>query len=433
MLLGENISMAVGSLKTNKLRSFLTMLGIIIGIAAVIAIFTVGNSLQLSVSETMQSIGANDIYVQVVSRADDEDENASSDSSDVDGIQFAKRSTDADMTDSDYITDDMLQGLSDYMGNTIKAINVSKQAGSVDVRQGEHETKASLLGTSVGYFVTNSPSIQAGNFFSQQDFDDHRRVALVEQDLVDDMFDGDADAAIGQEIDVTVNDVRYPVTIIGVYKNDSQAGMMMFGMNQTTVYMPLGTVNEMLRSDGEYQSFQIIAAVGQTPADLSDRVEEYFTPYYRNNVNYKVTAVTFGSLLNMLYKLLGTITSAISLIAGIALLVGGIGVMNIMLVSVTERTREIGTRKALGARNSSIRMQFIVEAMIICLIGGIIGVILGILLGVAASNYLGYPARPSITGIVIALVFSMAIGLFFGYFPANKAAKMNPIDALRYE
>ena len=107
--------------------------------------------------------------------------------------------------------------------------------------------------------------------------------------------------------------------------------------------------------------------------------------------------------------------------------------MNIMLVSVTERTREIGTRKALGAKNSSIRAQFIVEAMIICLIGGALGVVVGIGLGVFASNLLGYPARPSIPGIIIALLFSMSIGLFFGYFPANKAAKMNPIDALRYE
>ena len=107
--------------------------------------------------------------------------------------------------------------------------------------------------------------------------------------------------------------------------------------------------------------------------------------------------------------------------------------MNIMLVSVTERTREIGTRKALGAKNSSIRAQFIVEAMIICLIGGIIGVILGIVFGSVLSSALGYPAKPNVTGIIIALIFSMSIGLFFGYYPANKAAKMNPIDALRYE
>ena len=132
-------------------------------------------------------------------------------------------------------------------------------------------------------------------------------------------------------------------------------------------------------------------------------------------------------------EMMGTITTAVSVIAGIALLVGGIGVMNIMLVSITERTREIGTRKALGATNANIRTQFIVEAMIMCLIGGIIGIICGILLGSLGAKILGYAASPSISSIIVSLGFSLAIGIFFGYYPANKAAKMNPIDALRYE
>ena len=140
-----------------------------------------------------------------------------------------------------------------------------------------------------------------------------------------------------------------------------------------------------------------------------------------------------SSMLSMLTTMLGTITTAISIVAGIALIVGGIGVMNIMLVSITERTKEIGTRKALGAKNSSIRTQFIVEAMIICLIGGFFGVIVGVGGGMIASHILGYPAKPSISAIIISLIFSMIIGVFFGYYPANKAAKMNPIDALRYE
>ena len=131
--------------------------------------------------------------------------------------------------------------------------------------------------------------------------------------------------------------------------------------------------------------------------------------------------------------MLSTITTAIAVIAGIALLVGGIGVMNIMLVSITERTREIGTRKALGAPNSSIRLQFIVESIVICLIGGILGIILGVILGISFANFLGTAAVPSVESIIISLSFSMAIGVFFGYYPANKAAKMDPIDALRYE
>ena len=131
--------------------------------------------------------------------------------------------------------------------------------------------------------------------------------------------------------------------------------------------------------------------------------------------------------------MMGTVQIAIAVIAAISLLVGGIGVMNIMLVSVTERTREIGTRKALGAKNSAIRMQFIVESVIICLIGGLIGIAVGMALGYGGAKLLGFPATPSLSAILIAVGFSMAIGIFFGYYPANKAAKLDPIEALRYE
>ena len=138
-------------------------------------------------------------------------------------------------------------------------------------------------------------------------------------------------------------------------------------------------------------------------------------------------------MLEELTKMMGTISTAISIIAGIALLVGGIGVMNIMLVSISERTREIGIRKALGATNSSIRLQFIIEAMVLCIIGGIIGIIIGVTGGSIAANAMDAEAHASIASIVESVGFSMAIGLFFGYYPANKAAKMNPIDALTYE
>lgn len=209
---------------------------------------------------------------------------------------------------------------------------------------------------------------------------------------------------------------------------------MMGGDPATNLYIPLKTaMNFNNENTDTYQYLQIVTKVGTDGDELAAKLKSFFEPYYRNNRNYEISTFTLESMTSMLTQMLSTITIAISVIAGIALLVGGIGVMNIMLVSITERTREIGTRKALGATNASIRMQFIIEAMIICLIGGIFGIILGIGGGSFASKLLGYPAEPSIKSIVISIVFSMSIGVFFGYYPANKAAKMNPIDALRYE
>ena len=151
------------------------------------------------------------------------------------------------------------------------------------------------------------------------------------------------------------------------------------------------------------------------------------------NKDYQITTTTMESMTESMNEMIQTVSIAIAFIAGISLLVGGIGVMNIMLVSITERTREIGTRKALGAKNSFIKLQFITESVILCLVGGIFGIILGFTLGAVAASFLGYTAAVPVTAILTAVGFSMAIGIFFGYYPANKAAKLNPIDALRYE
>ena len=155
--------------------------------------------------------------------------------------------------------------------------------------------------------------------------------------------------------------------------------------------------------------------------------------FYAKNEDYKITSRTMSSLTESMSDTIGTVSIAIAFIAGISLLVGGIGVMNIMLVSITERTREIGTRKALGAKNSSIRLQFIIEAMILCLIGGILGILLGFGLGSIAASVMGYTAAAPVAAILGAVAFSMIIGVFFGFYPANRAARMDPIEALRYE
>lgn len=413
------------------MRALLTMLGIIIGIGAVIAIFTVGNSLTISVEESLQSMGSNDVYVTVSQRNQEHDYSLL-----IDGVEYEVSDNDAEMTDTDYITGDMIHEMYERFQDDIYAINISHSAGSGTAQVADQTARVSLTGTSVGYFITSPIDIVAGTMFSALDYNNQNMVCLIESGLVDDLFGGDSKAAVGSEIEVELEESNISLTIVGVYESASASGMgsmSMFGFGGSTVYLPLKTAMAIDHAKDQYSVIRVSSAVGVDTEQLSKNIKSFYEPYYRNNTDFEVTVMTLESMIAMLTSLLDTITLAISIVAGIALLVGGIGVMNIMLVSVTERTREIGTRKALGAKNSSIRAQFIVEAIIICLIGGILGLILGITAGVMLSNYLGYPAMPSIGGIVVSLVFSMGIGLFFGYFPANKAAQMNPIDALRYE
>ena len=168
-------------------------------------------------------------------------------------------------------------------------------------------------------------------------------------------------------------------------------------------------------------------------AAMARDVQDFLNRYYAKNEDYSVFAMAMSTMVESMSTIMNTLSIAISVIAGISLLVGGIGVMNIMLVSVTERTREIGTRKALGATNNDIRIQFVVESIIVCLIGGIIGIIVGTILGYVGSSLISEPCYPTFGYIALAVGFSMAIGVFFGYYPANKAARLDPIEALRYE
>ena len=434
MLLKENILLALRSLKSNKMRAFLTMLGIIIGVSAVIAILTVGNSITKNVTSMMQGLGANDVFIAVQERKESTETEDEIRTLKVDGLNFGKTSSSAKMQQSDYITTEMIQSMCDEFKDEIYAVNIYDQLGNASVAYEGKKASNSIVGTSVGFYLSNSVNVVEGTMFSASDFEEGKNTCLIPTYTATRLFGKNYKDAIGREITAETSYGDVLLTVIGVYKTNGRNGMMMqMGTNIHSTYVPLKTAMALDHSSGQYSFFQISAKEGINPNSLKTLVKSFLDPYFRNNAHYSVAVITYENILNMFYKLLGMITLAISIIAGIALLVGGIGVMNIMLVSVTERTREIGTRKALGARNSSIRAQFIVEAVIICLIGGIIGVVFGILMGNVASYFLGYPADPPILGIVISLGVSSAVGLFFGYFPANKAARLNPIEALRYE
>ena len=217
------------------------------------------------------------------------------------------------------------------------------------------------------------------------------------------------------------------------YNSDGTTTTSTDELQTTTMYLPIDTAKNINHSFDGYSSFTVVSSSQENTSKFLTETKNFFASYYTRNNSYTITASNMESMIESMTSMVSTISVAISIIAGISLLVGGIGVMNIMMVSITERTREIGTRKALGATNRSIRLQFIIEAMIICLIGGIIGVIVGVSLGSLGAKILGYDASPDTFIILGAVAFSMCIGVFFGYYPANKAAKLNPVEALRYE
>jgi len=341
------------------------------------------------------------------------------------------------MSDSDLISDKMLEKTQDNFGERIKAIGLSESVGSGTAKEGSKYAYVDVVGNNQGSMDSEDLEILAGNTFGTREYQDGRKVALVSDYFVNNMFAGDTSKAIGQKISVVLNKRYYTYEVIGVYKyDDSSYGFSSKSEEDTTtkLYIPLATAKAQTHNNSGYSQVTIIASSGADATQLSDDIVNYINgKFYRSNSHYEVTSFTMQSIIEQMNSMLGTISLAISFIAGISLLVGGIGVMNIMLVSITERTREIGTRKALGATNSSIRTQFIVESIVLCCVGGLIGIIIGIIIGFIACKAMKYDGSVSALSIIFSFAFSAAIGTFFGYYPANKAAKMNPIDALRYE
>ncbi|MCR5301016.1 MAG: ABC transporter permease [Lachnospiraceae bacterium] len=431
MLLGENIAMAFSAILSNKMRSFLTMLGIIIGIGAVIAIETVGNSVTQTFSDSMTSMGATNIVVGVTQRKEEKVKGSES------GLEFEGRRNEKIPEESDFIQDYMIEEFEKKFANDIEYVMMSEKLGSGTISVGGNTAKVSVEGGNETYITNQKLELVAGREIGDKALKGGKSACLISDYAVDKLFKTENYShAVGKTVEVISGQKFYDFTIVGVYQL-SDTGLL-FGGNadrETTLYTTLGCVKKHSHIQG-YPNFTVVksADMSKDTKEFRSEIQIFFDRYYHTNRIFEVTTSSFESMLEELTKTMSTISTAISIIAGIALLVGGIGVMNIMLVSISERTREIGTRKALGATNSSIRLQFIIEAMVLCIIGGIIGILIGVTGGaLAATQLMDAEARPSISSILTSVGFSMAIGLFFGYYPANKAAKMNPIDALTYE
>ena len=437
----ENIKEAVTSIFSNKMRSILTMLGIIIGISAVITITTIGSSIQTTLTSTLNSLGGNTVQVYVSARYPDNDEDWAT-------WEYP------DMEASDYVTQEMINELMETYPDEINGVVANEYLGDGQVRQDkEMYANVSVQGVTPEYVDFTKLKILSGRNLTAEDGNGRKNVCLVADTMAAQYFGGDN--PIGQQIAYTGSDGSiYNFTIVGVYEYN----VALFGKvdvsvpekdRSTNLYIPVQTCLKLQgKNQTGYESFNLVvnplADINQANAD----VESFFEEKYADNKNFEVSTYNMSSDLGMINTVINVITIAVSGIALISLIVGGVGVMNIMLVSITERTREIGVRMALGAKRSTIRMQFVIEAIVLCIFGGIIGILIGILngflLGKVAefviqnmySDYAGYiimSVRPSVQAILLSLFFSMLTGVFFGYYPANKASKMEVIDALRYE
>lgn len=431
---GESIRMAWSSIISNKMRSVLTMLGIIIGIAAVIGITTVGNGLSNYVMDSMSSLGANNVTFTVQAKQ------GSSGSFDI-GSMMSGGST---MKKKDLVTDEMLEKLRDKYGSQIDSFGMSENAGSASVKKGNKNTNATLTGINKDYLSIESIKLAAGRSISSKDDESSEYNAVVSDKLAKKLFSGSRDA-VGKNVSVKVSGSTYSFKIVGVYRYeeaemqqgggaDDQRGGTAESQISTSMFIPMHLAKDISGADAGYSNFIVKTKPKADSEKFAKDAAKYLNKaYYKGNDDYRITSFSMDTMLDTMNTMLEKIELALAIIAGISLLVGGIGVMNIMLVSVTERTREIGIRKALGATNGNIRMQFAVESIMICLIGGVIGIVLGAVLGHVGSAVLGFTAYPTAGNILLAFGVSFAIGVFFGLYPAGRAAKMDPIDALRYE
>ena len=421
MFLKENILLAVTGLKANKMRAFLTMLGIIIGIGSVIAIVSIGNAVTAYFSDEMANLGANNIQVYVTPKE-------------------AKNSTTNvtvggdDMVESDLLSVEQINAFEKRFSDEISGISYEESLGQGKAQDGHRYANVDISGVNAGYNKINNVKMLRGRFLQDRDIQGNHRVAVVSDKLVSNMFRGNENP-IGKTINVDETNGQEAFTIVGVYEYEQSALMGAAVADQdvrTALYIPVSVAKE----QSKYQNYMYFIVQAKSISEskiLSKNIDTYFSKIYANNTQYTCEAYNMENMMSSVTSVLGTISTAIAAIAAIALLVGGIGVMNIMLVSVTERTREIGTRKALGARNGYIRVQFIVEAVIICLIGGVIGILIGILLAWVGVSLMHMKLVISIPTILISVGFSMLIGVFFGYYPAKKASQLDPIEALRYE
>lgn len=394
----ENFKMAVESIKSNKMRSFLTMLGIIIGISSVIIILSLGAGGRNSIVGEFEKIGTNNVSVTV-------DTNKSSE-----GDILTLKDIESVKTKVDSVK---------YVSPTLQ------QRGKVNAQ--DQKRDATVIGANEDYSLINNTTIVHGRFFSENDVLNSKAVALIDENSAKELF-GYSDI-VGKSIKIGPEGTSKNVTIIGVTESQNMGP----NSDRATVITPVTFMKNLYPTTSKIYSLTI-TATSKDDVDSAAQSAINILESRHNNAGKEIyRAESMLDILSQVDNVLGIFTTFVAAVAGISLLVGGIGVMNIMLVSVTERTREIGIRKAIGATTKTILIQFLTESSIVSLIGGIIGMTIGYIGAQLIGLVAGITPSISIIMVLGVIIFSSSIGIFFGIYPARKAANLDPIDALRYE
>jgi putative ABC transport system permease protein len=403
-LLGETFS----AVTANKTRSSLTMLGIVIGIASVISMVAIGAGSQASIESNIQSLGSNLLTVQPgASRT-------------VGSTVSSGRGNAKTLTNDDAAALTSLQG--------VKTVSPEATANQ-QIVAGGNNTNASIIGSQPVYSEVHNVQIDAGSWFSAGQVSDYAKVAVIGPTIAKDLFGTVAASSI---VGQTVNIGSIPFTVVGVTVSKGGSG---FNNSDNAVYIPLTTAQQFLTGSAYLGSIAVEASSQSVMTQVENEINAALLQRHHisdpNSADFSVT--NQADIVSTISSVSSTFTNLLAAIAAISLVVGGIGIMNMMLTTVTERTREIGLRKAIGAQRSDITLQFLAEAMSLTIFGGIIGIAFGWITCWVMTHFFSVSTQMSSSSILLAFGVSAGIGVLFGYYPAVRASKLNPIEALRYE